>query len=138
MALKISSFLRMGIAGFVFLLLNDIYHWIPDQTYTLLQQRYFAMLTYTFIFIITGAAGAIIAKTSFRGYQAKKEIEKQNLIIADKKREIERQKEKSDSLLLNILPAKVAKELSETGKTKPERFESVSILFADFKGFTNM
>lgn len=131
-------FLVLGVIGFLLLLLKDIYHWIPDQEYTQLQQRYFAVLTYTFIFIITGAAGLIIAKTSFRGYQAKKEVEKQNLVIAENQKEIEIQREKSDSLLLNILPAKVARELKETGKTKPERFERVSILFADFKEFTNI
>lgn len=131
-------FLGLGVIGFLLLLLNDIYGWIPDQNYTQLQQRYFALITYTFIFIIAGSAGLIIAKTSFWGYQSKKEIEKQNLVIEKNKKEIELQKEKSDSLLLNILPVKVAKELKETGKTKPEHFKRVSILFADFKGFTNI
>lgn len=131
-------FLGLGVAGFLLLFLNDIFGWIPDQSYTQLQQRYFALLTYTFIFIIAGSAGLIIAKTSFKGYQAKKEVEKQNLIIVENQKEIQLQKEKSDNLLLNILPAKVAKELRETGKTKPEYFKRVSILFADFKGFTNI
>ena len=48
------------------------------------------------------------------------------------------EKDRSEALLLNILPASVAKELMATGSTKPVRFEEVSILFADFKGFTNI
>ncbi len=38
----------------------------------------------------------------------------------------------------NILPKEVAKELRETGKVKPARYEDVSIMFSDFKGFTNI
>lgn len=39
---------------------------------------------------------------------------------------------KSDELLLNILPRKIADELKRTGKVKPVRYESASVLFTDF------
>ncbi|MDX1958608.1 MAG: adenylate/guanylate cyclase domain-containing protein [Leptospiraceae bacterium] len=48
------------------------------------------------------------------------------------------EKEKSDSLLLNILPAKIATELKEKGFVKPVQYNSVSVLFTDFKGFTRL
>jgi len=41
-------------------------------------------------------------------------------------------------LLHNILPKEIAKELRETGSVKPARYENVSIMFSDFKGFTNI
>lgn len=44
--------------------------------------------------------------------------------------------ERSDQLLLNILPAPVAKELTATGAARPARHEAASILFTDFSGFT--
>ena len=44
----------------------------------------------------------------------------------------------NEKLLHNILPKKVAQELRETGRVKPARFEDVSIMFSDFKGFTNI
>ena len=44
----------------------------------------------------------------------------------------------SENLLHNILPRKVAQELREKGSVKPARFEDVSIMFSDFKGFTNI
>lgn len=44
---------------------------------------------------------------------------------------------KSERLLLNILPEQVAAELKERGQVSPVSFESVSILFTDFKGFTS-
>lgn len=47
-------------------------------------------------------------------------------------------KQKSDSLLLNILPKKVADELKATGMSKATRFEDVTVIFTDFKGFTEL
>lgn len=51
-------------------------------------------------------------------------------------REIEQQKEKTDALLLNILPPIVAGELQADGCVEPMYFEDVTIVFADFVGFT--
>lgn len=48
------------------------------------------------------------------------------------------EQKKSDDLLYNILPVNVAKDLKETGKTIPQKHKSVSILFTDFKGFTEL
>jgi len=53
-------------------------------------------------------------------------------------RQIEREKEKSDELLLNILPAETAEELKEKGEAKARRYDMVTILFTDFKGFTEL
>lgn len=58
--------------------------------------------------------------------------------IIKQKREIEIEKEKSDRLLLNILPFKIAEELKEKGFAKAKYYESVSVLFADFTGFTQI
>ncbi len=46
--------------------------------------------------------------------------------------------ERSERLLLNILPAELAKELSATGVARPARHESATILFTDFSGFTQV
>jgi class 3 adenylate cyclase len=50
--------------------------------------------------------------------------------------EVEKERQVSDSLLLNILPAQVAEELKAKGSVEPKYFEDVTILFADFVGFT--
>ncbi|MCB1193783.1 MAG: hypothetical protein KDK90_25325 [Leptospiraceae bacterium] len=55
---------------------------------------------------------------------------------AQEQAELERQK--SEKLLLNILPKDVAEELKEKGFAEPILFESVSVLFTDFKGFTQI
>jgi adenylate cyclase len=49
---------------------------------------------------------------------------------------IEKEKDRSESLLLNILPAEIAAELKAKGKAEARDFDMVSILFTDFKGFT--
>ena len=49
---------------------------------------------------------------------------------------IEEEKDRSNNLLLNILPADIAEELKIHGKAKARDFDMVSILFTDFKGFT--
>jgi len=58
--------------------------------------------------------------------------------INQQKTIIQKEKEESDKLLLNILPFKVAEELKATGKSEPKRFEDVTILFTDFQGFTEL
>ncbi|MDZ7613265.1 MAG: hypothetical protein U5K51_05810 [Flavobacteriaceae bacterium] len=49
---------------------------------------------------------------------------------------IEGEGEKSDNLLRNILPAETADELKLNGKVAAKSFDSVTVLFSDFKGFT--
>lgn len=52
------------------------------------------------------------------------------------KKVIEKEKDRSENLLLNILPADIAEELKEKGRADARDFDMVSILFTDFKGFT--
>jgi class 3 adenylate cyclase/Tfp pilus assembly protein PilF len=49
---------------------------------------------------------------------------------------IEKEKDRSESLLLNILPADIAAELKEKGRADARGFDLVSILFTDFIAFT--
>jgi GAF domain-containing protein len=53
-------------------------------------------------------------------------------------KETQTEREKSDKLLLNILPSKVADELKTKGRVDPLLYDSVSIMFTDFKGFTRV
>ncbi len=53
------------------------------------------------------------------------------------KRAIEKEKDRSEDLLLNILPAEIAQELKDKGEAQARDIDNVSILFTDFKGFTS-
>lgn len=57
-----------------------------------------------------------------------------NLLYA----QLEAEKRKSEQLLLNILPEEVADELKQTGKVKAVHHDSVSVIFTDFQGFTQL
>jgi len=80
-------------------------------------------------------------KISERTYQ----ISRQNQILGihrkaleQQKSEIENERQKSDNLLLNVLPKDVADELKENGKTKARFFSDVSVLFTDIVNFTQI
>lgn len=51
---------------------------------------------------------------------------------------LNQERAKSDSLLLNILPASVAEELKANDVVSPRHYESASVLFTDFVGFTQI
>lgn len=58
--------------------------------------------------------------------------------VQEKTKDLTNEKKKSDELLLNILPADTAEELKLTGVAKAKNYESVTVLFADFKDFTTI
>ncbi|MGV9013031.1 MAG: adenylate/guanylate cyclase domain-containing protein [Flavobacteriales bacterium] len=62
-----------------------------------------------------------------------KELEGQ---VAERTRQLNSEKKRSEDLLLNILPADVAQELMDTGISVAKQYENATILFTDFKGFT--
>ena len=51
---------------------------------------------------------------------------------------IKKEKQRSDDLLLNILPTEVAEELKNKGSASAKYFEDVTVLFTDFVGFTKV
>jgi class 3 adenylate cyclase len=50
--------------------------------------------------------------------------------------ELQKEKDISDGLLLNILPASVAEELKEKGHAEAKYFDTATIMFSDFIDFT--
>ncbi len=59
-----------------------------------------------------------------------------NKYIRKTKDEITNERDRSENLLLNILPAEIANELKEKGKSEARDFKNVTIMFTDFKEFT--
>ncbi|MBI9068225.1 MAG: PAS domain S-box protein [Salinivirgaceae bacterium] len=58
--------------------------------------------------------------------------------IKEIEQKIQEEKDKSDKLLLNILPEETAEELKTKGKATPRFYRSVSVLFADIQDFTKL
>lgn len=61
-----------------------------------------------------------------------------NRELAAKNTVIEQERQRADALLRNILPQETAEELKRNNAVKPVRYESVTVLFSDFKGFTSI
>ncbi len=93
------------------------------------------------------------AEQQLKDSLAEKEIEKQKIlrnllliglvfmgvfafIFFRQRTRISRERDRSENLLLNILPEEIAQELKEKGKAEARNFDRASILFTDFKGFT--
>ncbi len=56
--------------------------------------------------------------------------------VRKSKAALQHEKNVSESLLLNILPLEIAQELKENGSAKARNFKNATILFTDFKSFT--
>ncbi len=70
--------------------------------------------------------------------EQKEEILVQNEELNTRNQQIETERVKSDNLLLNILPFETAQELKDKGSATPRHYKQVSVLFTDFKGFTQL
>ncbi len=75
----------------------------------------------------------------------KENLEKANSLLEEQKKEINIQKQlieeeqnKSEDLLLNILPFEIARQLKSKGKAGTRHYSMVSVVFADFKGFSKI
>lgn len=86
------------------------------------------ILNHTFTFI-----GLFLIVYYFKSENSRKEN-----LLKDQNGVLHNEKAKSEELLLNILPSEVATELKENGYSKPNHFESVSVLFTDFVSFTKV
>ncbi len=95
-------------------------------------------------YLVLAGLGAVLVfayfvyKSRQKEKKAKEAITEVNEELNTTLQLVEEEKQKSDSLLLNILPLETAQELKQTGTAKPKHYELVTVLFTDFKGFTNI
>lgn len=80
-------------------------------------------------FFLSCAILAFVSSYSF-------EVAKRNSFRQRKR--IEEEKQKSDTLLLNILPESVAEEIKAKGVATPQVFSDVTVLMVDIIGFTEL
>ena len=63
---------------------------------------------------------------------------KQKKTLIDKNKTIEHERQRSEELLLNILPHAISSELKTEGFAKARRYEFATVMFIDFKSFTKI
>ena len=64
------------------------------------------------------------------------ELRRKVIELGGAQQALEAEQRKSEQLLRNILPARIAEELKAGGEVEPRYHDSVTIMFTDFKGFT--
>lgn len=85
--------------------------------------------------ILGGIIAALILSFLYFGYRTQSKARKN---LADKNEIIAKEQERSEELLLNILPKDIAQELKTAGSAKARRHDNVTVLFSDFKNFTKV
>ena len=91
-------------------------------------------------FIIVGILALLLAALVFylshrRLIKKKRVLEKK---VKERTAELEEEKNKTERLLLNILPKQTADELKKYNKVIPRNHKDATVLFTDFKGFTKI
>ncbi len=87
--------------------------------------------------ILMSAAGLGFILALLASYASRKVSSQYERIIERQNEQLQIEWDKSDNLLLSILPRDIAAELKEHHTTAPHRYPSVSVLFADLVGFTD-
>ncbi|MFK7982356.1 MAG: adenylate/guanylate cyclase domain-containing protein [Saprospiraceae bacterium] len=69
------------------------------------------------------------------GYYFRK---KGDQLLKSKNQSLLEEKKRSEDLLTNMLPAEVVRQLKTKGAAKARKYDAVSVLFSDFKGFSTI
>lgn len=94
-------------------------------------------------YLFGGIAGLLglsffIARNYRNQRKSNRQLTAANTLVTDANKQITAEKQRSDDLLLNILPADVAEELKEKGSANARLFNEVTVLFTDFVNFTTI
>jgi len=87
------------------------------------------------LFLALAALGLLLAVGLLWGYLS---IKRHNALLEEKNKIIREEKQRSEDLLLNILPATIADELKARGVAQTRQYDRATVLFTDFKNFSQI
>lgn len=82
------------------------------------------------------ALGLVFGIMRLRVKRLKRHEAELESLVQERTQELRSEKQKSEDLLRNILPAETAEELKQSGTAKARKYENVTVLFSDFKDFS--
>jgi len=111
----------------------------PSDFITIIKKPYLWELTSFWIVVLL----LVIGNATFLVFLRLRNLKNRNILlekkVEERTHELKLEKERSESLLLNILPKDIAEELSkEQNKTISKKYPNVTVLFTDIVGFTKM
>lgn len=77
----------------------------------------------------------VIAVLFYARYRAKRKTANE---LQQKNKLVEAEQQRSNTLLLNILPPAIAEELKARNKVAARKYDQATVMFIDFKGFTHV
>ncbi len=94
----------------------------------------------TWFLVVSGLAllAAFLGFVRLRERRSRLERERLERTVKERTRQLEDEKQRSDQLLLNILPETTAAELKERGAAEARSYPACTVLFSDFQGFTTI
>ncbi len=90
--------------------------------------------TRRFYYVVIALLIALATGAAFSYWRARQH----GRLLAEKNALIRQEQQRSEELLLNILPKRVAEELKKMGRTQAHYYPDVTVLFADFVGFSKI
>jgi ligand-binding sensor domain-containing protein/class 3 adenylate cyclase/predicted metal-dependent HD superfamily phosphohydrolase len=121
--------------------------WSDDiaQIKVIVEPPFWRTIWFILIFYIITPLLLIYAIVRYRINQVKRQKELLEIQVRERTHEVikqkellEKEKEKAETLLLNILPSETAEELKAKGKATARQYRMTSIMFTDFKSFTKI
>lgn len=132
--------LKPGAYTFELLAQNSDHVWCEESVkIDLIQKPFFYQMALFWILLVLIICGfiALVIILKYKKYKIN-QLQLETMITM-KTVDLEIEKDRADSLLLNILPDHIAQDLKEDrNKRIAEKFDCVSVLFADLVGFTKI
>ncbi|MGA7269623.1 MAG: adenylate/guanylate cyclase domain-containing protein [Acidimicrobiia bacterium] len=82
--------------------------------------------------------GLVVASDISKERESQYMLDSYSRLAEKHARDLQKEKERTERLLLNIMPRPVFEEMRDYGTATPHKFESASIVMLDFVGFTDM
>lgn len=113
---------------------NGIWSDVASYEFTIMPPYW--KTTWFIILEILVLISIIILVFRWRIQNLKRERDRLDALVQERTKELQVERDKSESLLLNILPEQTAEELKNKGYAETQYYEESSVLFSDFEGFT--
>ncbi|MDD3858916.1 MAG: adenylate/guanylate cyclase domain-containing protein [Bacteroidales bacterium] len=118
---------------------KDIYGNVSEEaSITFIVKPPFYRTWYAFLIYVIVFAAIIYLILKLNELRHAKERYSLEKLVEDRTNELAYQKEQTEQLVKKLLPQNAADELRETGKAKSQKYELVTVLFADIQGFTEI